>query len=202
MTNQNTPGEGTADPQAGATPNQPSEAEVTELRTQLATANITIGERDEAIVTHTTAIADLQVANKKFADEAAGLAGTSKQLTDALQAVEASRKTSADLTEKLELATTSNTTLTEAVTSRRRSDLVTKYSLTEEHVAGLDDAGLTVLENALPHVPVAASGNAPKPPVKPNGMGIGGGAGVTELADLDETQRALRIIERLKEPAS
>lgn len=189
-------GPGTADPQAGAADSQPSEAEVTKLRTDLETALALVTERDTELETANKLVSELQGANAKFASDAAGLAPQAQQLKDAQQALEESRKTSTDLTTQLEASKVLNTDLSGQATLRRRQDLMTRYGLPEERVAELDDAGLTVLETTLPHVPQATKPTTTAP--TGNGLGMGGGTGVTPVSDMSDSERATRMIERLK----
>ena len=82
--------------------------------------------------------------------------------------------------------------------ARRRQDLVSKFGLPEANVAELDDAGLTVLESTLPHMPHMPQTT---PATTPNGLGLEGGGGAVDLSLLSDSERALRIVERLKTPA-
>ena len=196
-----TPGEGTADPAgAGATNNPPSEAEVTKLQTQIATLTTEATEHTTALDAANVSITELQSSNKKFADDAAGLARQSQQLVDAQRALEESRKTSTDLQTQLEESNTKHQVIADQVITRRRQDIVSKFNLPEDHVAGLDEAGLTTLENTLPHVTLA---NASDPPPKVVGMGLeNSGPGETDVSKMTDSERANRIIERLKAPAT
>jgi septal ring factor EnvC (AmiA/AmiB activator) len=145
-----------------------------------------------------TSITDLTGANKKFADDAVRMANTGQQLKDVQSQLEESRKTSSTLTEQLEQAKTSNSTMVEQMTTRRRQDLVSRYGLSEERVANLDDAKLAVLEDELPHV-TPAPANSASLPANGTGLGLGGGGGSPDLSTLSESDRALRTIERLKD---
>ena len=195
-------GEGTADPKpgAGAAGNQPSDTEMAGLRTQIETLTASIAEGETTLAAANSSVTELQAANKKFADDAVGLATQAQQGKDAQTELEESRKTSTDLTEKLEQANARNTDLSSQALTRRRQDLKTKYSLPEERVAELDEAQLTTLEATLPHIPSAQTTN-PAPKTEGNGLGLGGGSGSTDLSSMTDSERANRIIERLKEKA-
>ena len=197
-------GQGTAgevkDP--GAADSQSNDTEVSELRSKLEAANTLVSERDAELVTTKQSVADLQAANQKFADDAVSRSNQEQQLKDAQQALEESRKTSSDLTTQLEVANVRNTELHGQALTRRRQDLTSKFGLSEERVAGLDEAGLAVLESTLPHVSaVPQDGQKPTAPLE-NGNGLGlnpGGNDSADLSSLTESERALRTIERLKE---
>lgn len=191
-------GQGTAgtDEGGGAAGSQTSETEVTELRTQIETLTATVSERDIAIEASSVTVTELQAANKKFADDAVSLASQDQKLKDVQLQLEESRKTSTDLTTQLELAKTANSTLSGEATTRRRQDLVSKFGLPEERVAELDDAGLTTLESTLPHLPAASTN--PPPNGTPNGLGLAAGPGSTDLSTMTDSERAGRIVERLK----
>jgi hypothetical protein len=181
---------------AGAGDGQTSNAEVTELTAKLETSVALVATRDGELEVATKSITDLQAANQKFADDMAGLATQRQQLTDAQTALEESRKTSTDLTTKLEESNTTLSTLQGTVTSRRRQDLV-KSGLPEDYVAGLDDAGLSTLESALPHITPAK----PTGP-KPNGTGyaLDNGPGAIDVSKMSDAERSLKLIESLKTP--
>ena len=87
----------------------------------------------------------------------------------------------------------------EANTTRRRADLVSRFGLPEDHVAGLDDAGLAVLESTLPHVKPGTDKPAGVLPVIGNGLGLNAGSGGADIAGLTDSERALRTIDRLKQ---
>ncbi len=185
-------------PSGGAGDNQPSEAEVTKLRADLQTAQDLVGERDTSIVTLNANVLELQGANKKFADDAAGLAAITTQLKDSTTALEESRKTTTDLTTQLEEQKVTNTGLHESVVARRRTDLIAKLGLTEEYVAGLDDAGLTTLESAPIKIPETTPNGKPAP--AGTGYGMGDGANEVKPADRSDSENALRLIESMKAP--
>jgi|TARA_Y100000310_G_scaffold328215_1_gene395997 uncharacterized phage infection (PIP) family protein YhgE len=185
-------------PGSGAGESQPSNAEVTELQAALEASKAVVAERDSALETANTSITDLTAANKKFADDAAGLASQGKQLQEIQSALEQSRKTSTDLQTQLDAANVARTELQTQSIARRRQDLVTLYKVPADRVAEMDEAGLTVLESTLPHVPVSSPPNGNGTPASPVGMGLGEGAGATDLSNLTDSERALRTIEGLK----
>lgn len=199
MTNQST-GDGTAEGQSGsgAAGSQTSEAEVTKLREDLAASDLLVKEGTDAMELANKSISELQVANKKFANDAVGLANQAEQITEARTALEESRKTSAGLQTRLDESNITNQTMQEANTTRRRADLVSRFSLPEDHVAGLDDAGLTVLESTLPHIKPGTDNPAKVLPITGNGLGLGAGSGSGDVAGLTDSERALRTIDRLK----
>lgn len=182
---------------AGAGEGQTSSTEVTELMAKLEASVALVAERDASLGTANKSVAELQAANKKFADDAVGLANAGQQLKEAQSALEESRKTSTELTAKLEEAATANTTLQGSVTTRRRQDLV-KSGLPEDYVAGLDDAGLSTLESALPHI---AKANPDKPSNNSGtGYGLDNGAGNIDKSKRSDFENAQALIERLKAP--
>ncbi len=203
MTQQNT-GDGTAgDPKTGTDPgaaaSQTSEAEVTRLKEALVASDALVKEGTDAMETANKSISDLQAANKKFADDAVGLANQAGQVKEAQTALEESRKTSADLQTRLDESNTASQVMQEANTTRRRADLVSRFGLPEDHVAGLDDAGLAVLESTLPHVKPGTDKPAGVLPVIGNGLGLNAGSGGADIAGLTDSERALRTIDRLKQ---
>ncbi len=184
---------------AGAGDGQSSNAEVTELTAKLAASVALVAERDASLETAEKAVTDLQGANKKFADDAVGLASAGQQLKEAQLALEESRKTSVDLTTKLEEANTTHSTLQGQVLTSRRKDLVTKFGLPEESVANLDDAGLTVLESTLPHATLAKpNGATTNGVVSGTGFGLDSGPGTVDVSKMTDSERAGKLIERLK----
>lgn len=198
MTTPTDPAAAGANNGAGAGNSQTSEAEVTKLRADLESSIALVATKDTELDTANKAVSDLQGANKKFADDAAGLANQGTQLKETQSQLEESRKTSTDLTTKLEESTTAFSGLQGQVTTRRRQDLVSKYGLPEEHVAGLDEAGLTILESTLPLATPAkpANGNTPAP--GGTGLGLDGGVNTVDPNSLSDSQRALSLVERLK----
>ncbi len=183
---------------AGAGDSQTSNTEMAKLQGELAASVAVVAERDVQLETATKSMAELQVANKKFADDAVGLANAGQQLKDAQLALEESRKTSAELTTKLEESNAAHTTLQGSVTTRRRADLVSK-GVPEAKVADLDDAGLTIAESLLPNI-------TPGKPVVPNTNGGGSGYGLDNgVGNVDKTKRsdfenAQALIEGMKTP--
>lgn len=197
-----TPNDGNATADAskgnGADESQPSKAEVTELTAKLEASVALVAERDASLETANKSVTELQVANKKFADDAVGLANAGQQLKEAQSALEESRKTSTDLTVKLEEAATANTTLQTGVTTRRRQDLV-KSGLPEDYVAGLDDAGLSTLESALPHMTLTKSDSKPNANAG-TGYGLDNGAGSIDKSQRSDFENAQALIESMKTP--
>ncbi len=181
---------------AGAGSSTPNNAEVTKLTDALAASEAVVAERDVQLETANKSVTDLQVANKKFADDAVGLAGAGQQLKEAQLALEESRKTSVELTTKLEESNAAHTTLQGSVTTRRRADLVSK-GVPEDKVAALDDAGLTVAESLLPNI-------TPSKPNAPNGNGSGygldGGAAPVDKSKRSDFENAQALIEGMKTP--
>ncbi len=195
-------GNGTATPPGdGAAGNQPSTTEVTELTAKLAASETLVSTRDAEIVTRDESITALTEANTRFAADAEGVVAVKQQLTESQAALEESRKTTTKLTEELETSNTRNTNLSGDMLTRRRSDLISRYSLTEEHVAGMDATQLDALERTLPHaVPGSQTNPSPAPQVTGNGHGMGSGSQVTDVSAMSDKDRSLKLIERLKEP--
>lgn len=185
-----------ADKGAGAGEGQTSSTEVTELTAKLEASVALVAERDASLETANKSVSELQAANKKFADDAVGLANAGQQLKEAQSALEESRKTSTELSVKLEEAATANTNLQGSVTTRRRQDLV-KSGLPEDYVAGLDDAGLSTLESALPHITLAKPGGNSNAGA---GYGLDNGAANIDKSKRSDFEDAQALIERLKAP--
>lgn len=89
-------------------------------------------------------------------------------------------------------------TVKEEALSNRRSTLRTKYKLSEERVASLDNASLDVLEAVLAEaMPIAT----PAPPLNPVGLDLSNAPGNAEPPELDDMQRArLNMEEARKRP--
>ena len=139
-------------------------------------------------------IAGLQAANKKFADDMAGLVNQGQQLKVSQSALEQARKDLALAQTTLDDTVKSRDGLTGQLLTRRRQDLITKYRVPEDRVASLDDAGLTTLEATLPHIKPGTDNSG-------KGLGLNGGPGTGDLSELSDSARALRTIERLKQKA-
>ena len=181
----------------GAGEGQNGAAEVTKLRELLTASEAVVKERDESLVTLGKSVTDLQAANKKFADDMAGLVKQGEQLKTSQSVLEQAKKDLATLQAKLDDTVKSRDGLAGQALTRRRQDLVTKYQVPEDRVASLDDAGLAILESTLPHIKPGGNGaNTGK------GLGLGGGPGAGDLSDLSDSARALRTIERLKQVKS
>ncbi len=185
-------------PDGGAGTNQPSEAEVTKLRADLESQTALVATRDTELESATTQISSLTEANTKFASDMAGLATVGQQLKDSNQALEESRKTSTELQTQLETSNTTNAGLKETMMSSRRKELIATYGLPEEHVAGLDEAGLKTLEATLPLTnPGKTTTTTPTPP-NGSGYGMGDGGGSVDVTKMSAMDGALRLIEKAK----
>ena len=185
---------------AGAGNGTPNNAEVAKLTDALATSQAVVAERDVQLETANKSLAEVQVANQKFADDAAGLVNTGQQLKDAQLALEESRKTSVELTTKLEEANAAHTTLQGSVMTRRRQDLVSKYGLPEERVADLDDAGLKTLEDTLPHITPSKPNPSTNGAITGTGYGLDSGTGQVDKSKKSDFENAQALIEGLKTP--
>ncbi len=183
---------------AGASDAPPSDTEVTKLTEQLAVSVALVTERDAQLVTAEETLTELRTANTKFADDAVSLADKDKQLADANTALEESRKTSATQLEQIEAGTTREAALQGTVNSRRKADLITRLGLTDEYVAGLDDAALTTLEGAPINIPTGTTNG--KLATDGLGNGLDSGGATTNIGDMPEAERMLAAVTRLKEP--
>ena len=178
---------GNKPPESSSKPDDGSAAEISKLTDQLASKTTEV----ETLTGQVTTLTD---ANKRFADDAGKLPEITQERDSLRGQVTTLAEEKGALTNSLDEERAKAKTAEETVLTSRKAALVKNYGIPEDKVNGLTATQLDAVEATVSSVKPSQSNGT-------DGKGLdltGDGGGTSAVAEMTESQRALKTIVDLK----